>query len=153
MHGPDVIFLGGPSSHVTSPSFNDFVQRLCSKNFRQIEIRPREGPYSNMHLLNLKASWSRRVVSITPTSGVQNCDRALERMIQEAFSFIELRKHDCLLQLIPDPSVIIKTAFDAITTEHAHPLSEIRIVRRSWRWFLQYTDFKAKRRIYRIWCP
>ena len=40
--------------------------------------------------------------------------------MEEAFSFIKsyLRKHDCLLQLIPDPSVIIEAAFDAITTEH-----------------------------------
>ena len=40
--------------------------------------------------------------------------------MEEAFSFIKsyLRKHDCLLQLIPYPLVIIKAAFDAITTEH-----------------------------------
>ena len=40
--------------------------------------------YSNMCILNLKVSFfrSRRVVSITLPSGVRNCNRALERMIQ-----------------------------------------------------------------------
>ena len=40
--------------------------------------------YSNMCILNLKVSFfrSRRVVSITLPSGVRNCNRVLERMIQ-----------------------------------------------------------------------
>ena len=42
------------------------------------------GQYSNMCILNLKVSFfqSRRVVSITLPSGVRNCNRVLERMIQ-----------------------------------------------------------------------
>ena len=40
--------------------------------------------------------------------------------MEEAFSFIKnyLRKHDDLLQVIPDPTVVIKAAFHAITPEH-----------------------------------
>ena len=40
--------------------------------------------------------------------------------MEEAFSFIKsyLRKHDELLQVIPDPKIVIKAAFQAITAEH-----------------------------------
>lgn len=38
--------------------------------------------------------------------------------MEEAFSCIKsyLRKHDSLLQAIPDPAIVIKEAFSAITT-------------------------------------
>lgn len=40
--------------------------------------------------------------------------------IEKAFSFVKsyLKKHDSLMQIIPDSQVIIKAAFNAITTEH-----------------------------------
>jgi hypothetical protein len=40
--------------------------------------------------------------------------------IEEAFSYIKnyLRKHDELMQVIPDPVVLIKAAFHSITSDH-----------------------------------
>ena len=40
--------------------------------------------------------------------------------MEEAFSFVKsyLRKHDDVLQVIPDPKVIIKAAFNAINAQH-----------------------------------
>ena len=40
--------------------------------------------------------------------------------IEEVFSYVKcyLRKHDSILQHIPDPSDVIRAAFDSITTQH-----------------------------------
>ena len=42
--------------------------------------------------------------------------------IEEAFSYVQqyLKKHDDLLQSIPNPLTIINAAFDSITTHHTH---------------------------------
>ena len=42
--------------------------------------------------------------------------------LEEAFSYVKqyMKKHDELLQIIPNPSTIINAAFDSITTHHTH---------------------------------
>ena len=117
-----VIAMEMTSSSVNTEIFFDFVRGTLIPNMQQFNG---SNPRSIVVMDNLSVHHTAEVVGLFDQAGIPifflppyspDLNPA-----EECFSYVKayLRKHDSLLQIIPDPTPIIKAAFQSVTTEHS----------------------------------